>query len=36
MVAWDEPAAAQGSLNALVEAAKEAGISVKRSQIRRI
>jgi transposase len=36
MVARDEQGAAQWSLNALVEAAKEAGIPVKRSQIRRI
>lgn len=36
MVARDEQAAAQWSLNALVEAAKEAGISIKRSQMRRI
>jgi len=36
LVARDEKGAAQWSLNALVEAAKEAGISVKRSQIRRI
>jgi transposase len=36
MVARDEQGSAQWSLNALVEAAKEAGICVKRSQIRRI
>jgi len=36
MVARDEKGAAQWSLNALVKAAKEAGIFVKRSQIRRI
>jgi transposase len=32
----DEQGSAQWSLNALVQAAKEAGIAVKRSQIRRI
>jgi transposase len=36
MVARDEEAEAQWSLNALARTAKEAGISVKRSQIRRI
>jgi transposase len=36
MVARDEKGAAQWSLNALVKAAKEVGIFVKRSQIRRI
>ena len=36
MVARDEEGSAQWSLNALVQAAKEAGIPVKRSQIRRI
>jgi transposase len=36
MVARDEQGSAQWSLNALAQAAKEAGISVKRSQIRRI
>lgn len=36
MVACDEEASAQWSLNALVEAAKGAGIAVKRSQIRTI
>ncbi len=36
MVAPDEEGSAQWTLNALVQAAKEAGIRVKRSQIRRI
>src|SRR5437667_6363414 len=36
MVARDEEGSAQWTLNALVQAAKEAGIQVKRSQIRRI
>ena len=36
MVAREEEAEAQWSLNALARAAKEAGITVKRSQIRRI
>jgi transposase len=36
MVARDEEGSAQWSLNALAQAAKEAGIAVKRSQIRRI
>ncbi len=36
MVAQDEEGSAQWSLDALVQAAKEAGIQVKRSQIRRI
>ena len=36
MVARDEQGSAQWTLNALVQAAKEAGIQVKRSQIRRI
>ena len=36
MVARDEEGSAQWTLNALVQAAKEAGIGVKRSQIRRI
>ena len=36
LVARDEEAEAQWSLNALARAAKEAGIRVKRSQIRRI
>jgi transposase len=36
MVARDEEGEAQWSLNALVRAAKEAGIAIKRSQIRRI
>jgi len=36
MVARDEEGEAQWSLNALARAAQEAGISVKRSQIRRI
>jgi transposase len=36
MVARDEQGSAQWSLNALAQAAKEAGIRVKRSQIRRI
>jgi transposase len=36
MVARDEEASAQWSLNALAQAAKEAGIAVKRSQIRTI
>ena len=36
MVARDEEGSAQWSLNALVQAAKAAGIAVKRSQIRRI
>src|SRR5579864_5476185 len=36
MVARDEQGSAQWSLNALAQAAKEAGIPVKRSQIRRI
>ena len=36
MVARDEEGPAQWSLNALAQAAKEAGIAVKRSQIRRI
>jgi transposase len=36
MVARDEEAEAQWSLNALAQAAKEAGIAVKRSQIRTI
>ncbi len=36
MVAREEEAEAQWSLNALARAAKEAGIAVKRSQIRRI
>ncbi len=36
MVAREEEAEAQWSLNALARAAKEAGIQVKRSQIRRI
>jgi transposase len=36
MVARDEEAEAQWSLNALASAAKEAGIAVKRSQIRTI
>jgi transposase len=36
MVARDEEGSAQWSLNALVQAAKDAGIPVKRSQIRRI
>ena len=36
LVAREEEAEAQWSLNALVRAAKEAGIRVKRSQIRRI
>ncbi len=36
MVARDEEAEAQWSLNALARAAKEDGITVKRSQIRRI
>ena len=36
MVARDEEASAQWSLNALAQAAKEAGITVKRSQIRTI
>jgi transposase len=36
MVAGDEEGSAQWSLNALVQAAKDAGIPVKRSQIRRI
>ena len=36
MVARDEEGEAQWSLNALAQAAKEAGIAVKRSQIRTI
>jgi len=36
MIARDEEESAQWSLNALAQAAKEAGIQVKRSQIRRI
>ena len=36
MVARDEQGSAQWTLNALAQAAKEAGIRVKRSQIRRI
>lgn len=36
MVARDEEAEAQWSLSALAQAAKDAGLSVKRSQIRRI
>jgi len=36
MVARDEAGSAQWTLNALAQAAKEAGIQVKRSQIRRI
>ena len=36
MVARDESGSAQWSLDALAQAAKEAGIRVKRSQIRRI
>ena len=36
MVARDEEGSAQWTLNALAQAAKEAGIAVKRSQIRRI
>jgi transposase len=36
MVARDEEGSAQWTLNALTQAATEAGISVKRSQIRRI
>ncbi len=36
MVARDEEGSAQWTLNALAQAAKEAGIRVKRSQIRRI
>ena len=36
MVARDEQGSAQWTLNALAQAAKEAGIGVKRSQIRRI
>jgi hypothetical protein len=36
MVARDEQGSAQWSLNALAQAAKEAGIRVKRSQIRTI
>ena len=36
MVARDEEASAQWSLNALAQAAKEAGSTVKRSQIRTI
>ena len=36
MVARDEKGAAQWSLDALAQAAKEVGIAVKRSQIRRI
>ena len=36
MVARDEQGSAQWSLNALAQAAKEAGIQVKRSQIRTI
>ena len=36
MVARDEQDSAQWSLNALAQAAKEAGIQVKRSQIRTI
>src|SRR5207302_211319 len=36
MVARDENGSAQWSLDALAQAAKEAGIRVKRSQIRRI
>ena len=36
MVARDEEGSAQWTLNALAQAAKEAGIQVKRSQIRRI
>jgi transposase len=36
MVARDEEGSAQWSLNALAQAAQEAGIAVKRSQIRRI
>jgi transposase len=36
LVARDEEAEAQWSLNALAQAAKEAGIAVKRSQIRTI
>jgi hypothetical protein len=36
MVARDENGSAQWSLDALTQAAKEAGIRVKRSQIRRI
>ena len=36
MVARDEEGSAQWTLNALAQAAKEAGIGVKRSQIRRI
>lgn len=36
MVARDEEGSAQWSLNALAQAAKESGIRVKRSQIRRI
>jgi hypothetical protein len=35
-VARDEQGSAQWTLNALAQAAKEAGIGVKRSQIRRI
>ena len=35
-MARDEEAEAQWSLNALAQAAKEAGIAVKRSQIRTI
>jgi len=36
LVARDEQGSAQWSLNALAQAAKEAGIAIKRSQIRRI
>ena len=36
MVARDEEGSAQWTLNALAQAAKAAGIQVKRSQIRRI
>jgi transposase len=36
MVARDEEGSAQWTLNALTQAAQEAGIVVKRSQIRRI
>jgi hypothetical protein len=36
MVARDEEGSAQWSLNALTQAAQEAGLQIKRSQIRRI
>ena len=36
MVARDEEGSAQWTLNALTQAAQEAGIAVKRGQIRRI